>query len=157
MTPLGIKRTCPHCSARFYDLNKRPASCPKCNHSYDPSVVMRARRARRAAPAGGEEDALVSHMAKAKAAVKPKSKKIESEDDIESIEVAGAGEGLEEIEDIDDLDAIEEIEDTADEEMDDDITLEDEDVAADEVLIDKVEEAEGYEEEEEKPAKKKRK
>jgi uncharacterized protein (TIGR02300 family) len=27
---LGTKRICPSCAARFYDLNKNPAVCPKC-------------------------------------------------------------------------------------------------------------------------------
>ncbi|CAO5678599.1 MAG: hypothetical protein HEEMFOPI_00380 [Holosporales bacterium] len=27
----GTKRTCMACSARFYDLNNKPATCPKCN------------------------------------------------------------------------------------------------------------------------------
>lgn len=26
----GIKRNCPHCKARFYDLNRNPPVCPKC-------------------------------------------------------------------------------------------------------------------------------
>lgn len=28
---LGIKRTCGSCGTRFYDLNKMPPVCPKCN------------------------------------------------------------------------------------------------------------------------------
>lgn len=27
---LGLKRTCVECNARFYDLNRVPAVCPKC-------------------------------------------------------------------------------------------------------------------------------
>ncbi|MBA5727332.1 MULTISPECIES: FYDLN acid domain-containing protein [Bombella] len=27
---LGLKRTCVDCNARFYDLNRVPAVCPKC-------------------------------------------------------------------------------------------------------------------------------
>ncbi|MEG9883121.1 MAG: TIGR02300 family protein [Hyphomicrobiales bacterium] len=30
----GTKRTCPSCSARFYDLNKNPITCPKCGHGF---------------------------------------------------------------------------------------------------------------------------
>ncbi|MBP9752741.1 MAG: FYDLN acid domain-containing protein [Proteobacteria bacterium] len=26
----GTKRTCMSCTARFYDLNNKPATCPKC-------------------------------------------------------------------------------------------------------------------------------
>ncbi|MDQ7018655.1 MAG: TIGR02300 family protein [Robiginitomaculum sp.] len=34
----GTKQTCPECAAKFYDLNKRPAVCPKCEHSYNPDA-----------------------------------------------------------------------------------------------------------------------
>ncbi len=43
---LGIKRTCPNCTARFYDLMKSPAECPKCGHSFDPEVLLKPRRPR---------------------------------------------------------------------------------------------------------------
>ena len=29
---LGMKHICPNCGARYYDLNKSPAICPKCGH-----------------------------------------------------------------------------------------------------------------------------
>lgn len=31
---LGTKRTCPSCAARFYDLNKDPIVCPKCDQAF---------------------------------------------------------------------------------------------------------------------------
>ena len=31
---LGKKRTCLSCEARFFDLNKNPAICPKCGEEY---------------------------------------------------------------------------------------------------------------------------
>ena len=31
---LGKKRTCQSCEARFFDLNKNPAICPKCGAKY---------------------------------------------------------------------------------------------------------------------------
>ncbi len=31
---LGTKRTCPNCAARFYDLNKNPIICPKCEQAF---------------------------------------------------------------------------------------------------------------------------
>lgn len=43
---LGIKRTCPNCTARFYDLMKSPAECPKCGHAFDPEVLLKPRRPR---------------------------------------------------------------------------------------------------------------
>jgi uncharacterized protein (TIGR02300 family) len=50
---LGAKQICPNCQAKFYDLNRRPAHCPKCGHDFDPDEAVRTRRVRaRAAPAG---------------------------------------------------------------------------------------------------------
>jgi uncharacterized protein (TIGR02300 family) len=40
---LGTKRVCVSCSARFYDLNKSPAVCPKCG-TEQPADVPRLRR-----------------------------------------------------------------------------------------------------------------
>ena len=37
---LGTKRVCEACGAKFYDLNKSPAVCPKCGHVYDPAAAM---------------------------------------------------------------------------------------------------------------------
>jgi len=43
---LGIKRDCPNCAAKFYDLNKSPAVCPKCKHEFMPDQAAKARRAK---------------------------------------------------------------------------------------------------------------
>ncbi len=43
---LGTKQICPNCQAKFYDLGKRPAHCPKCAHDFDPEEVARSRRVR---------------------------------------------------------------------------------------------------------------
>ncbi len=48
---LGTKRACPSCSARFYDLEKRPIECPKCGFSYEPEALFKQRR-RQPEPAG---------------------------------------------------------------------------------------------------------
>jgi uncharacterized protein (TIGR02300 family) len=46
-TDLGDKQVCPNCGAKFYDLRKRPAVCPKCTTSFDPSEEgTRAKRGR---------------------------------------------------------------------------------------------------------------
>jgi len=29
----GVKRICPNCSTRFYDLKRDPMTCPACDHS----------------------------------------------------------------------------------------------------------------------------
>jgi uncharacterized protein (TIGR02300 family) len=43
---LGTKRVCPSCGARFYDLNNKPISCPKCAFSFEPDVLLKPRRPR---------------------------------------------------------------------------------------------------------------
>ena len=43
---LGTKQICPNCQAKFYDLNKRPAHCPKCATEFDPEEAVRSRRVR---------------------------------------------------------------------------------------------------------------
>lgn len=46
-TDLGDKQVCPNCGAKFYDLRRRPAVCPKCTTSFDPSEEgVRSRRGR---------------------------------------------------------------------------------------------------------------
>jgi uncharacterized protein (TIGR02300 family) len=56
---LGEKQLCPNCGAKFYDLRRRPAICPKCTHSFDPaeeSVRLRRSRSRVAAYDPAEEE-----------------------------------------------------------------------------------------------------
>ncbi len=43
---LGTKQVCPNCQAKFYDLNRRPATCPKCSTEFDPEEAVRSRRVR---------------------------------------------------------------------------------------------------------------
>lgn len=43
---LGTKRVCPTCSARFYDLQKRPIECPKCAFTFEPEALYKQRRPR---------------------------------------------------------------------------------------------------------------
>jgi uncharacterized protein (TIGR02300 family) len=53
---LGTKRVCPSCSARFYDLQKRPIECPKCAFTFEPEALYKQRRPRPEPekPAGGQ-------------------------------------------------------------------------------------------------------
>jgi uncharacterized protein (TIGR02300 family) len=56
---LGTKRLCPNCGAKFYDLNKDPIVCPKCQTVMAPAAVNARTRpdaaARAAVPAAEEE------------------------------------------------------------------------------------------------------
>lgn len=56
---LGEKQLCPNCAAKFYDLNKRPAVCPKCGTAFDPGdevVKLKRVKATRATAAAYEDD-----------------------------------------------------------------------------------------------------
>jgi uncharacterized protein (TIGR02300 family) len=48
---LGIKRTCPNCGAKYYDLNRNPIICPRCGTYFEAS----SRRPAVAAPIDDEE------------------------------------------------------------------------------------------------------
>ncbi len=43
---LGTKQDCPECGARFYDLHKDPAHCPKCHHDFVPEALLKPRKTR---------------------------------------------------------------------------------------------------------------
>jgi uncharacterized protein (TIGR02300 family) len=51
---LGIKRVCPSCGARFYDLQKRPIECPKCAFAFEPESLYKQRRPRQPEPVQAE-------------------------------------------------------------------------------------------------------
>ena len=41
---LGTKRLCANCSARYYDLNKTPITCPKCDTPFEAVATMTQKR-----------------------------------------------------------------------------------------------------------------
>ncbi|MES1990365.1 MAG: TIGR02300 family protein [Pseudomonadota bacterium] len=65
---LGTKRDCPSCGAKFYDLNKSPATCPKCKTEFVPDQAVKAKRVKAA------------DKPKEKAPVRPKSR-VEPDED----------------------------------------------------------------------------
>ena len=113
---LGLKRQCMSCGAKFYDLNKDPAVCPKCGTAYQATAMSRAAApvvARAAAP--DEDEAEIE-------AVGP---------EMVSLDEVEAGENEKDIPVDDDIDV-------ADDVADDDTFLEDEEEGDDDVadLID---------------------
>jgi uncharacterized protein (TIGR02300 family) len=54
---LGSKQICPNCQSKFYDLNKRPAHCPKCGEDFDPEEALKSRRVRARSVTPDYEDA----------------------------------------------------------------------------------------------------
>ena len=96
---LGAKQICPNCQAKFYDLGRRPATCPKCATVFDPEEAVRNRRirARTATPDYDAEDE------KPVKAVDPDVEGFEDEpDETPEIDDAAAAEPLEVDEDVDD-------------------------------------------------------
>ena len=86
---LGSKRTCPECSARFYDLTKSPAECPKCGHTFDPEVLLKPRRQR--------ADAKTASKAKAAEAVAEEQEEELETEDQDTEETEGEDEGVQEV------------------------------------------------------------
>lgn len=39
----GVKRLCPHCSSRFYDLKRDPMTCPECGHGFSAESLVATR------------------------------------------------------------------------------------------------------------------
>lgn len=42
----GMKRICTSCGVRFYDLNKRPITCPSCDTEFTGDIKVKVRRGR---------------------------------------------------------------------------------------------------------------
>ena len=40
----GLKRVCPSCATRYYDMRKNPPVCPNCGTVFDPESVLKVRR-----------------------------------------------------------------------------------------------------------------
>ena len=72
----GIKRVCPSCSIKYYDFNKNPIICPKCEFKFDPDLLLKSRKGR--SIAAKTEDNPISNNAK--------EEEITLEQDINSIE-----------------------------------------------------------------------
>lgn len=39
----GVKRLCPHCASRFYDLKRDPMTCPECGHGFSAESLIASR------------------------------------------------------------------------------------------------------------------
>lgn len=65
---LGTKRTCPNCSARFYDLAKDPIECPKCGYSFVAESLL---------PSKMEQQAAVAPVSKVEPEVEEEAEDIE--------------------------------------------------------------------------------
>jgi uncharacterized protein (TIGR02300 family) len=102
----GTKRNCPSCSSHFYDLNKTPATCPKCKHQFDPAAQVRAKRKSVKREAVEEKEKPFSAIISKKSAAAKKNK-----GDLEDEELAGddLGDDIAEIEDVDDIENLQDL------------------------------------------------
>jgi len=58
-TEWGLKRVCPSCGTRYYDMKKNPPTCPSCGKVFEAESQMRARRGRAAPKPAAEVPAEV--------------------------------------------------------------------------------------------------
>jgi len=58
----GLKRICPNCAARYYDMRKNPPVCPSCGTAFDPEIMLRAKRGRAAPKAAVVEAPIVEEV-----------------------------------------------------------------------------------------------
>src|ERR1700761_7294630 len=58
----GLKRICPQCGARYYDMKKNPPGCPSCGTAFDPDSMLRSPRGR-AAPKAAVEPVVQEEVA----------------------------------------------------------------------------------------------
>lgn len=85
-TDLGEKQVCPSCGAKFYDLRRRPATCPKCTTSFDPAEESaRSRRGRSRVAA--HENTYEDDDEEAKAKIKAKTGAEDEDEDEAEVEV----------------------------------------------------------------------
>ena len=146
-TELGNKRLCAGCGARFYDLNKNLAPCPKCKLVNDIKAPVKIRRKSKVAAQIDNDDPLVKQKNKqeARGKVKKLSKNMA---DLEDFDHLATIDGEDEIEELDDIAIIDELEGSETEEsLDDEITLDDDGIGEEDIL-DLIEDEEATDEEE---------
>lgn len=97
---LGAKQICPNCQAKFYDLGKRPAACPKCGTQFDPEEALKTRRVRARSTAPDYE---TDDEKPVKAATEVEADGYEDEVD----ETPEIDEAAEEVVEVEDADAVE--------------------------------------------------
>lgn len=121
----GVKRICPSCGARYYDLRKDPPVCPTCGAQFDPEALLKSRKAR---------PAPVDDVKKAPVVTEDEDVETETEDeeaaDLDEVEddvsVEDIEEGDEAAEDEDDV-LIEDTSELGEDDMDEVVDVEGED------------------------------
>jgi hypothetical protein len=121
---LGTKRQCESCGAKFYDLNRNPIECPKCDTLFDPEVLVRRRAPEKEIAPTKDVDADTS----------------EDDDDLD-IDMDDGDVSLESLDDDDDDALDDEADETLDPAIgenfdDDDILIDDDEDDEDDLLVD---------------------
>ncbi len=101
---LGAKQICPNCQAKFYDLTRRPAHCPKCEHDFEPEEALKARKSRGRGGLPDYEDTAEESEDVAKAK-KADDDEEEEEEDVKTPEIDEAANEIPPVGDDDDEDA----------------------------------------------------
>ena len=81
----GIKRVCPSCSIKYYDFNKSPIICPKCEFEFDPDLLLKSRKGRSIATKN-EVNEVVSDVKKEEETLENDINSIENNEDILEID-----------------------------------------------------------------------
>ena len=81
----GIKRVCPSCSIKYYDFNKNPIICPKCEFEFDPDLLLKSRKGRSIATKT-EVNEVSSNVQKEEETLEDDINAIENDEDILEIE-----------------------------------------------------------------------
>lgn len=121
---LGVKRDCPQCGARFYDLNKHPAHCPKCDHEFVPEALLKPRKPRREDEASDVETPAAKPAAEVSLDAAEKEQKAPKSNRKPGLDDEAADDELGDIDDLD-IDLDDDDDDTLleeDEDEDDDMT-----------------------------------
>ena len=81
----GIKRDCPSCSIKYYDFNKSPIICPKCEFKFDPDLLLKSRKGRSIATKT-EVNEVSSDLKKEEKTLEEDINSIENDEDILEID-----------------------------------------------------------------------
>ncbi|CAN0127978.1 unnamed protein product, partial [Phaeothamnion confervicola] len=105
----GTKRQCPACGGRFYDLGKAdPVVCIKCEHAFEPEVLLKPRRVR-------PDDKPIADIK----AVSPDDIEDDLEDDPETVSLEDLDEA--DVDEDDDIAAVADIPDIEIDDLDDEV------------------------------------
>ena len=81
----GIKRVCPSCSLKYYDFNKNPIICPKCEFEFDPDLLLKSRKGRSIA-SKTEDNEVLNNVKKEERILEDNINSIENDQEILDID-----------------------------------------------------------------------